>query len=145
MWMDFARYHETGALLRVGEEGLARADAKRLGERVGANRRFRLVHLRMLAVLDGYDGETGEALSRLRRAAVLAEDLGLPGELWQIKAEMGELHELRGEPENALCAFSRAARIVERLAGEIEDEAIKEAFLSAPQPRRVLEGSARKP
>jgi DNA-binding SARP family transcriptional activator len=145
MWMDFARYHETGALLRAGELNLARADAKRLGERIGENRRFRLVHLRMIAVLDSYDGETGEALARLREAEVLAEKIGLPGELWQIKAEMGELHELRGEPEDALCAFSRAVGILAKLAGEIEDEAMKEAFLSASQPRRVLEGSARKP
>ena len=145
MWLDFARHHETGALLRAGKENLARTDVKRLGERVGANRRFRLVHLRMLAVLDGYDGQTAEALARLRGAEVLAEDLGLPGELWQIKAEMGELHERRGEPEEARHAFSRASGIVKTLAREIEDEASKGGFLSAPQPRRVLEGSARKP
>jgi hypothetical protein len=42
-------------------------------------------------------------------------------------------------------AFSRAATIVERLAGEIEDEALKEGFLSAPQLRHVLEATARKP
>lgn len=41
----FPRHHETEALLRAGEEKLAREDVKRLGERVGANRRFRLVHL----------------------------------------------------------------------------------------------------
>jgi hypothetical protein len=34
---------------------------------------------------------------------------------------------------------------LERLAGEIEDEALKQGFLSAPQLRRVLETSARKP
>lgn len=143
--MDFVRHHEIEALLRAGEEKLAREDAKRLGERVGGNRRFRLVHLRMLAVLDGWDGETGEALARLREAEALAEEIGLPGELWQIWAALGELHEQRREPEEAHGAFSRAARIVERLAGEIEDDALKEGFLSAPQPRRVLEASARKP
>jgi DNA-binding SARP family transcriptional activator/tetratricopeptide (TPR) repeat protein len=144
MWLDFARYHETEALLRGGSEELAREDVKRLGERVGGNRRFRLVHLRMLAVLAVWDGQTGEALARLREAGTLAEEIGLPGELWQIWAALRELHEQRQEPEEAHGAFSRAARILERLAGEIEDEALKEGFLSAPQPRGVLEASDRK-
>jgi tetratricopeptide (TPR) repeat protein len=139
VWLDFARYHETEALLRGGNEELAREDVKRLGERVGGDRRFRLVHLRMLAVLDRWDGQTREALARLREARALAEEIGLPGELWQIGAEAGELHEQRGERERARDAFSRAARLVEMLAGEIEDEALKESFLSAPQLRRVLE------
>jgi tetratricopeptide (TPR) repeat protein len=139
VWLDFARYHETEALLGGGEADLAREDVKRLGERVGGDRRFRLVHQRMLAVIDRWGGKTGEALTRLREARALAEEIGLPGELWQIWAEIGELHEQRGESEEARDAFLRAARIVERIAAEIEDETLKEGFLSAPQPRRVLE------
>ena len=139
MWLDFVRHYETEALLRGGNEKLAREGVKRLGERVGGDRRYRLVHLRMLAVLDGWDGQTREALARLQEARTLAEEIGLPGELWQIWAQTGELQEQRGERERARDAFSRAARIVETLAGEIEDEALKEGFLSAPQLRRVLE------
>jgi len=127
------------------EEELAREDTKRFGERVGGDRRFRLVHLRMLAVLDGWDGRTRDAQAHLREAGTLAQEIGLQGELWQIWAAIGELYERRGEPEEASAAFSWAAGIVERLAGEIEDEALKEGFLSAPQLRRVLETSARKP
>jgi tetratricopeptide (TPR) repeat protein len=145
MWLDFVRYHELEALLRGGEEELAREGVKRLGERMGGNRRFRLVHLRMLAVLDGWDGRTREALAHLREAATLAQEIGLPGELWQIWEAIGELYEQRGEPEEASAAFSLAASILERLAGEIEDEALKQGFLSAPQLRRVLETSARRP
>jgi tetratricopeptide (TPR) repeat protein len=144
MWLDFTRYHETEALLRGGEERLAREEVRRLGERVGENRRFRLVHLQMLAVLAEWDNQPAEALGRLQEARTLAEEIGLPGELWQIWAALGELHEQRGETEEAHGAFSRAARIAERLAGEIEDDALKEGFLSAPQLRRVVETSARK-
>ena len=74
----------------------------------------------------------------------MAEEIGLPGELWQIWAARGELHEQRGESEVAHGAFFRAAHIVERFAGEIEDEILNEGFLSASQLRRVLETSARK-
>jgi predicted ATPase/DNA-binding SARP family transcriptional activator len=139
VWLDFARYHETEALLWGGNEELAREDVRRLGERVGGDRRFRVVHLRMLAVLHGWDGQSTEALVRLNEAKVLAEEIDLPGELWQIWAALGEHREQRGEPEEAHDAFSRAARIVETLAGEVEDEVLREGFLSAPQPRRVLE------
>ena len=61
-----------------------------------------------------------------------------------IETARAQLGEQRQEPEEAHGAFSRAARILERLAGEIEDEALKEGFLSAPQPRGVLEASDRK-
>ena len=145
MWLDFVRYHETEALLRGGEEKLARQDVECLGECMGENRRFRLVHLRMLAVLAQWDGQTGEALARLQEASTLAEDIGLPGELWQIWAAIGELHKQRGAPEVARAAFSRAASIVERLAAAIEDEVLKEGLVSAPQLQRVLATSARKP
>jgi tetratricopeptide (TPR) repeat protein len=145
MWLDFARYHETEALLWGGNEELAREGVKRLGERVGGNRRFRLVHLQMLAVLAQWDGQTEEELRRLQEARALAEGIGLPGEMWQVWAALGELHEQRGEPEEAHGAFSQAARILERIAGEIEGEALKEDFLSAPQLRHVMEASARKP
>jgi hypothetical protein len=48
---------------------------------MGEDRRFRLVHLRMLAVLDRWDGRTEEALARLQEARALAQEIGLPGEL----------------------------------------------------------------
>jgi tetratricopeptide (TPR) repeat protein len=144
MWLDFVRHHETEALLRGSDEKLAREEVERLGERVEGNRRFRLIHLRMLAVLATWDGRTREALARLQEASTLAQEIGLPGELWQIWSAIGEVYEQREEPEEASDAFSRAVQIVERLAGAIEDEALKQSFLSAPQLGRVLEATARR-
>jgi tetratricopeptide (TPR) repeat protein len=135
---DFERYPETKALLRGGDEELAREDARRLGESAGQNRRFRLVYLRMLAVLDRWDSDTEGAMEHLREAGVLAEEMGLPGELWQIRAALGELHEEQGEHEEARGAFHRTAEVIEALAGKIENEELREDFLSAPQVRRLL-------
>jgi tetratricopeptide (TPR) repeat protein len=98
----------------------------------------------MLAVLSAWDGRTREALARLQEASTLAQEIGLPGELWQIWAAIGEVYEQREEPEEANDAFSRAVQIVERLAGAIEDEALNQSFHSAPQLRRVLEATARR-
>lgn len=138
VWLDFARHHETEALLWGGNEEMAREDVKRLGERVGENRRFRLVYLRMLAVLARRDGESEEVLARLREAQALADEIGLPGELWQIWAALGGLLEQRGELEEARGAFSYSARILEKLSRGIEDESLKEGFLSAAPIRSVL-------
>jgi tetratricopeptide (TPR) repeat protein len=136
---DFYRHDETEALLRGGDGVLAREDVRRLGEHVGQNRRFRLVHLRMLAVLDRWDGYAEGAIGHLQEAVALAEEIGLPGELWQIEASVGELHEERGEPEKARGAFSRARAIVRKLADKIGDAGLRSCFLGVPQVRRVLD------
>src|SRR3712207_8168862 len=120
IFFDFERHHETEVLLRSGEESLAREDARRLGESVGQNKRFRLVHLRMQTGLARWDGDIGGALARLREAEVLAQDIGLPGELWQITAALGELYEERGDEERARDAFTRATQTLRSLADCID-------------------------
>jgi hypothetical protein len=129
---------EVEALLRGGDEELAREEVSRFAERAKTNGRDRMSHLRALAVLDEWKGDTQRASDRLRRAEALAEEIGLPGELWQMRAKIGELHERRGEVGEARQAFSRAALTLRDLAAKIEDEGLREGFLSAPKVRRVL-------
>lgn len=136
---DFARWHETEAMISSGEAARAREDARLLGERAGDNRRYRIPYLRMLAALDRSDGETGRALGHLREATGLARYIGLPGELWQAEAMLGELYENREEHEESTGAFARAASVVEPLIAGLEDERLRKTFSRAPQVRRVLE------
>ena len=131
--------HQVEALLRGGDEELAQKEARRLAERARENRRDRMSYLRALAALSEWEGDTQRALVRLREAETLAEEIGLPGELWQIGARIGELHERRGEVGEARQAFSRAARTLKDLAARIKDEGLREGFLAAPRVRRVLE------
>jgi tetratricopeptide (TPR) repeat protein len=126
------------ALLRGGDEELAREEVSRFAQRAKTNRRDRMTHLRALAVLEEWEGDTQKALGRLRKAEALAEEIGLPGELWQMRAKIGELHERRGEVGEAWQAFSRAAQTLRMLAQKIEDEELRELFLSAPRVHRVL-------
>ncbi|HEX6555864.1 MAG TPA: AAA family ATPase, partial [Ktedonobacteraceae bacterium] len=69
---DFSPQYETEALLRGGEESQARAEVQRLGERVGANRRYRLPYLQSQALLSAWDGHNEQAIGHLREAAGLA-------------------------------------------------------------------------
>jgi len=112
---------------------------RRLGAGSRTNRRQRLPYLRALATLAEFDGETREALASLQEAAVLANEIGLPGELCQIEVALGEVYASSGQREQAHRAFARAMAIVQKLAANMEDEARRSNFLAEAAVRRVLE------
>lgn len=138
MRMDFARHHETEALLRGGDAERAREDINILGERVGDNRRFRLAYLRASAVIERWDGEEERAIERLREGALLAEEMGLPGESWQIRAEMGDMYRESGRKERADEEYARASETARSLAARLGDGALREGFLASQRVRRVM-------
>jgi len=131
-------YHEVEALIRGGDERLAREEVYRFAERAQTNERERIAYLRSLAVLSEFEGDTNRAIEHLHEARALAEKIELPKELWQIQARVGDLHERLEEASEAREAFSLAAQTLRMLAGKIRDEELRERFLSAPQVRRVL-------
>jgi hypothetical protein len=108
----------TETLLRGDEADVerARADVRRCGERVDGKRRYRIPHLRALALIAQREAKVEEAEAYLREAASIAESLGLPGELWP-------LHSMLGEKQ-------KAAEIVGSLAAKIDDSTLREKFLS---------------
>jgi DNA-binding SARP family transcriptional activator len=131
-------HHVVEGLLRGGDERSAREEVERFAERAEANERERIAYLRSLAVLSQWKGDIGRAIEHLQEARALAEKIGLPKELWQIQARLGELHEQRGKETEAHKAYSLAAQTLRTLAENIENEELKERFLSAPLTRRVL-------
>jgi tetratricopeptide (TPR) repeat protein len=137
--LDFSPHYETEALLRGGDESLARAEVQRLGEGLGPNRRFRIASLRSLAVLATWEGHREQAIGHLREAAQLAADLGLPGERWQILAALGKVYEAEGLPVQARTAFGEAATIIGGLAEGITDETLHARFLAGPPIQQVLQ------
>ncbi|HEY5003401.1 MAG TPA: hypothetical protein VII61_09635, partial [Ktedonobacteraceae bacterium] len=139
LFIDFMRYHETEALLRGGDEERAREEVRRLRASIRTNRRLRLSYLRSQATLLQWDRETQEAIVSLQEAAVLASEIGLPGELWQVQVALGDMYTSCGEREQASQAFSQAMASVEGLAEKIGDEALRMSFLAEPAVRRVWE------
>jgi len=116
--MGHSLWPEIKALVRAGERDLAARDVDHFAASVGEFRRYRVYELRARAALAGDDAHT--KLTHLREAAALAEEIGLPGELWQIYAEMG--------------ARERAMNIVQSLAERIGD---------AVTQKRLVEGAHR--
>ena len=139
LFIDFLRYHETEALLQGGDEAWAREDVQRFGASLSTNRRHRLPYLRALATQAQWDGETREAIAYLQEAAMLSDEIGLPGDLWQIQVALGEAYMSCEEREQAGQAFARAVAIVQGLAETMGDEARRANFLAEPALRRVLE------
>ncbi|HET9918911.1 MAG TPA: AAA family ATPase [Ktedonobacteraceae bacterium] len=137
------RWFVTEALLRGGDVALAKAHIARLSTHNGDGRRDRIQYLRAFAGLARWEGHLDQALSSLEEARALAEEIGLPGELWYVQATRAELYQSRGEQMPAGQALTQAATVVEGLAAKIEDEARRSSFLSAPQVQRVLEQAAR--
>lgn len=115
----------TEAMLHGSDDDVARAlaDVRRCSERVDGKRRYRIPYLRALAVLAQREGKVEEANAHLREAASIAESLDLPGELWPLYALLGEQH--------------KAAEIVQSLATNIDDEKLREGFLSAGPVRQA--------
>ena len=152
------RWLEIEALVRGGQMQAARDDVQRFATAYGDSPRFRLAWLRALAELDiwpnEWRGETAAieggpatmpqpgvqaAITHLREAAALAEQMGLPGEIWEINAALGELYRTAGEADLAERAFGHAAEVIRSLAGRLDDEGLRATFLAAEPVRRVLE------
>ena len=139
VWLDFSSHYETDALLHSGQERHAREAVQRLGERLGANRRFRISYLRSLALLAEWDRHDIQAIAHLREAAELAAEIDLPEEQWQIQARLASLYEAAGEPEQARLVWAKASKNIHELADGITDEKLRTRFLTGPQLQPVLE------
>ena len=131
-------HYEVEALMRAGDERGAREVVRRFADRPRTNGRERIAYLRSMAVLSEFEGDTQRAIGQLHEARTLAEQIGLPKELWQSQSKIGELHEQRKQTEEAREANSLAAQTLRMLAGNIGDEELREGFLSAARVRRVL-------
>jgi predicted ATPase/DNA-binding SARP family transcriptional activator len=134
-----ARWYDIAALLWGGSADQAREEVRRFGEGMNNKGRSALHYLRSLAVLAQFQGEIDAAIAHLQEATHVAEEVGIPGELWSMYVELGEMYQKQGDENQADCTFARAAEIIQALAGTMEDHQQRAAFLSAPVAKRVLE------
>ena len=134
-----ARWYEIAALLWGGSEDQAREEVRRFGEDMNNKGRSALPYLRSLAVLAQFQGEIDATIAHLQEATRVAEEVGVPGELWSICVELGEMYRKQGDERQANRTFTRAAEILHSLADTMEDQQQRTSFLSAPVVKRVVE------
>ena len=128
--------------VKAGEIERAVEDVRRFEIYFGRSRRHRIPSLRSLAVLARSQGKFGLAIDHLEQAAQVAEELGLPGELWLIWKTLADLYLRQSEDEQAHKACREAARLVMKLAATIEEVERRKLYLSSPLVQRVLQGAA---
>ena len=88
-------------------------------------------------MLAQWDGDTTQTIAHLEAANALAEEIGLPGEQWQILAVLGELYRAKADEARTREALGQAAQIVQTLATKIDDEGLRAGFLGAELVRQV--------
>jgi tetratricopeptide (TPR) repeat protein len=134
VYFDFVRHHEIEAQLRCGAVDEARREIEELGERLteaDQDRRFRLLHLRMRAALSRWETNPMAEIGELEAAHALAEELNLPGERWQIAAQLGRAYQSLGDRIKSSAALEEARLIIHTLAARINDQPLRQAFLYA--------------
>jgi hypothetical protein len=94
------RWYETEALIRGGDQEMARKDLALFDAQIGNRRRYRLAYLRSMAVLDSAMSKDPQPY--LRQALQLAEEMDLPGEAWPLCAALGETEHAKGIQERLL-------------------------------------------
>jgi predicted ATPase/DNA-binding SARP family transcriptional activator len=134
-----ASWYEIAALLWGGNADQAREEMRLIGEGMNSSGRSALPYLRSLAVLAQFQGEVDATVAHLQEATRVAEEVGMPGELWSMYVELGEMYQRQGDESQAAQAFARAAGIIHSLADTMEDQQQRTTFLSAPVVKRVLE------
>lgn len=135
---EISRWAETEALVRAGSSKQAEEHLQLFSQRFGTKRRCRVAYVRAPAVLAHARGDRERAHACLQQAIAEAKEIGLPGELWQAEAALGQFY-LEGKAhDQAADAFARAATVVERLASKIASETLRSHFLASPQVQQLL-------
>jgi tetratricopeptide (TPR) repeat protein len=124
------RYLEVEALLHANREKGVRYGVRQLMKKVAGTPRYRIAALRAQAVWDRHEGKLPAAIQALAEAAQGAAALGIPNEIWSIKADLARLYEDVDEMSSAAAARARAAAIVDDLAAGITDPVLRAGFLT---------------
>jgi predicted ATPase len=139
LYTNLTFWQQIEVLVRVGNIRLAEEQFARFSEQADQNCRYRISYLRAQAALAQGRKKINEAISALQEALSLAEEIGLPGELWSIEARLGGLYIASGNREKAQIGFAHVIEIIQKLASSIEDEQLRTQFLSAQQVGYILQ------
>ena len=118
---------------------MARESLHRLDEASRPYGRLRIAYLRSLAVLEAWEGRTTQAIATLDEAKTLAQELKLPGEIWEVEAKLAELFMANGEHHKAEQARKTAREGIQKLAERIEDVEVKREFLEFARSQVIEE------
>jgi hypothetical protein len=63
--------------------------------------------------------------------AALVKEIGNPPQLWKTCQALGELYEKQGATDQVRSAYASALEVIDGVADRLEDQEIKQTFLTA--------------
>ncbi len=112
--------------IAFADQCLAAAEATTSRRNIVKGRRLKGEAFLAQGKLDEAETELGEALS-------VARYVGNPFQLWKTLAALARLREAQGREDDAVAAYREALDVVERVAANLSDAALRETFLGSPQ------------
>ncbi|MEP7358476.1 MAG: hypothetical protein ABI847_14610, partial [Anaerolineales bacterium] len=99
-----------------------------------------LVPETQLALGQAYEqlGQMGPARAALQTAQAEAESMGIDWHLWQILAARAKLERADGHPAEAEAFMAQSREIIQRIADELSDPALRASLLATAGVRAVL-------
>jgi len=137
---------ETRILLGLGEIALAKGDYAQalkfaedslaISEKAGA-KKYIAKGLKLKAEVIAKMGNMGEAIELMQNALKLAQQVGNPPLLWQIRYRLGLLLEKYGNPQKANEHHAEAITLIETTASKLNDPFLTNTLLTAPQTKAI--------
>lgn len=106
-----------------------------LAQRVGSRHHLAQAHL-LSGIYQQIQGETAVAEQQLQQALLLAHETNQPHLIWQIHTRLAQITTI---PDLALIHYRIAADTIERLSLRLQDEALRQKFLSAPPIQTIFQ------
>ncbi len=82
-------------------------------------------------------GKLAEAERELATALEIAKEIGNPPQLWKTHAALGELRQAQGKADDARQAYRDALSVIDGVAAGLEDESMRETFLSSDHVQEI--------
>jgi tetratricopeptide (TPR) repeat protein/tRNA A-37 threonylcarbamoyl transferase component Bud32 len=105
--------------------------------------KYRAVALMLESRIAVARGDPDAAERALLEAIDVLSQFPVPVVAWKVWAALGNLRRQTGAHEAARSAFGEAVTIVQNIAANVGDEALRNTFLTSALVREVFEGSAR--
>lgn len=130
--------------LAAGDLGRAEEEAARLLE---LNTRYayhkdEAVTRKLMAEIAEARGQAGEAEAELEKSLVLLREHPAPLVAWRVYAALGRVRSRRSGVEAGREAYRAAGEIIGRIAEGLDDEQLRDTFLSSDAVREVLDEAA---
>ena len=86
-------------------------------------------------------GEIDEADQEIEMALAIARGIGNPPQIWKTLVVLGDLRKAQERSKEAVEVYGEALTIIDRVAADLDDEKLRDTFLSSPHVQAIREAS----